>query len=199
MNPGGIGWHRAPLRKRTVQTTGAVYAHVTNSLSTDRYYPISVCRQIGTTPYLRAHSTWNSSNYPVVKSLADHVVPETVTPETVTPETSAIQLRQINKSQPCKEFLESVEDRELLFGLGQQYFLEDNRGDLAGWLANLRHLKFKVIQDDSMCDFYGGVGLTPTAAIEREIAEVHSRACFYAGIKFAGLNREDAPGQVIFL
>ncbi|KAL5006786.1 hypothetical protein ScPMuIL_015592 [Solemya velum] len=94
---------------------------------------------------------------------------------------------ECNMRRPCKEILESVEDRELWFGLEQEYFLEDNRGDLAGWLANLRHLKFK--------DFYGGVGLTPTAAIEREIAEVHSRACFYAGIKFAGLNREDAPGQ----
>ncbi|KAL5006788.1 hypothetical protein ScPMuIL_015594 [Solemya velum] len=93
----------------------------------------------------------------------------------------------VNMRRPCLDILATVKDKQPWFGIEQEYFLEDNRGDLVGWLANHRNLKLR--------DFYGAVGMTPTAAIEREIAEVHSQACLHAGIKFAGINREDSPGQ----
>ncbi|KAK3098639.1 hypothetical protein FSP39_021476 [Pinctada imbricata] len=44
-------------------------------------------------------------------------------------------------------------------------------------------------------DFYCEMGQTPSVGMEREMNELHMKACLYAGIKYAGYMREDGVSQ----
>lgn len=92
-----------------------------------------------------------------------------------------------NQRDVCARIAEKCANEEPWFGIEQEYTFLDADGQPLGWPKNGFPDQKRVMYN------YCGVGSNNVYG--RDVVEAHTRACMYAGVKFAGTNAEGMPGQ----
>nr|QKY15333.1 glutamine synthetase (glnA) [Polytomella parva] len=91
-----------------------------------------------------------------------------------------------NSRAACADVMEKVKAEEPWFGIEQEYTLLNAS---TKWPLGWPRGGFPAAQGPYYCSAGAGV------AIARDVAEVHYRACLYAGVNISGVNAEVLPSQ----
>jgi glutamine synthetase len=91
-----------------------------------------------------------------------------------------------NERAACREIAALHKDKDMWFGLEQEYTLINKEGNPLGWPSD-------GLEPNPQGNYYCSAGAD--RAFGRRIAEEHLAACLFAGLHVSGINAEVCPGQ----